>query len=230
MRLAIMQPYLFPYPGYFQLIQAVDLFVIYDDVSYIKGGWINRNKILVQNRAHLFTLNLTGASPNRLINEVQVGSNQVKLLKTIHQSYAGAPQFDSAFPIIEEILLYPERNLAKFLDYGLKRLSDYLGLTPQWQASSSLKKDNSLRGQDKVLAICEELGATHYINAPGGKDLYNHEAFARRGIQLSFIQPISVTYSQFGNSFVPNLSIIDTMMFNPSDIIQTHILTHYELV
>lgn len=225
-----MQPYLFPYMGYFQLILAVDVFVIYDDIQYIKGGWINRNKILVQNKAHLFTLNLVGASSNKLINEIQVGNNQVKLLKTIHQSYAGAPQFDSAFPVIEEILLYPEKNLAKFLEYGLMRLCNYLGLIPQWKISSSLKKDNSLRGQDKVIAICEELGATHYINAPGGKNLYSQEDFSRRGIRLSFIQPTPVTYLQFGNPFVANLSIVDAMMFNPSDIIRTNILTHYELV
>ncbi len=230
MKLAIMQPYLFPYLGYFQLIQAVDVFVIYDDVHYIKGGWINRNKILLQNKAHLFTLNVLGASSNRLINEVQVGNNQGKLLKTLHQSYAGAPQFDSVFPIIEEILLQPEKNLAKFLAYGLRRLCGHLGLIPQWRTSSSLKKDNSLRGQDKVIAICEELGATDYINSLGGKYLYSHDDFTRRGIRLSFIQPLPVTYRQFDNPFVPNLSIIDTLMFNPPDTARTHILTHYELV
>ncbi len=225
-----MQPYLFPYVGYFQLIRAVDTFVVYDDVHYIKGGWINRNKILVQNKAHLFTLNVTGASSNRLINEVQVGSNRLRLLKTIYQSYSKAPQFDSIFPIIEEIMLHQEKNLAKFLDHGLRRICRHLDLNPQWRISSSLQKDHSLRGQAKVIAICEELGATHYINSSGGKDLYNRDDFANKGIKLSFIQPKPVTYCQSGNPFVSNLSIIDSMMFNSLDVIRTCISSNYELI
>lgn len=229
MKLAIMQPYLFPYLGYFQLIRAVDAFVVYDDVNYIKGGWINRNNILAQGKAQLFTLELEGARHNKLINEVAVGGKPGKLLKTIQQSYCKTPQFAAAFPLVEGILMQPEKNLARFLDHGLRQICDYLGLHPKWHISSTLKKDNALRGQDKILAICEELGATHYINVPGGKALYDKEAFASRGMQLSFIQPKPVAYRQFGNEFAPNLSIIDVMMFN--DRAQcTKLLEEYELV
>jgi hypothetical protein len=217
MKVAIMQPYLFPYLGYFQLIHAVDAFVVYDDVNYIKGGWINRNFILGQKDRQRVTLWLEGASPNNRINQIMVGSNTEKLLKTIRQNYAKAPSFDAVFPIIEEILHQKERNLARFLDTGLRRICAYHGLQREWHISSSLKKDNSLRGQEKVLAICKELGATQYINLPGGKALYDSEYFASGGIQLSFIEPKPVTYCQFNGEFVPNLSIIDTMMFNDKE-------------
>lgn len=214
MKLAIMQPYLFPYLGYFQLIRSADAFVVYDDVNYIKGGWINRNYILAQGNKLLITLLLQGASPNQLINQVVVGGRREKLLETLRHCYGKAPYFPAVFPLIEEIIMQQEKNLARFLDHGLRRICEYLGLHPQWHLSSALNKDNELRGQEKVLAICDELKATHYINVPGGKELYGREDFECRGMQLSFIQPHSVEYRQFGKIYVPNLSIIDVMMFN----------------
>lgn len=229
MRIAIMQPYLFPYLGYFQLIQAVDAFVVYDDVNYIKQGWINRNYILAQGRPLRITLSLRNASPNRSINEVTVGDNQDKLLKTIRQNYSRAPQFATVFPVIEEILLQQEKNLAAFLDQGLRRICNYLDLRPAWHISSSLEKDTDLRGQEKVLFICEKLGATEYINLPGGMALYDRERFARRNIRLSFIQPRPVAYNQSGRDFVPNLSIIDAMMFNDHKKCQ-ELLREHDLV
>lgn len=229
MKLAIMQPYLFPYLGYFQLIRAVDGFVVYDDVNYIKGGWINRNFILSQGDKQLITLPLQGASPNYLINQVTVDSRPHKLLATIRHTYAKAPYFSAVFPMLEDIFMQQEKNLAKFLDYQLRRICDYLDLRPRWFVSSGLNKDNNLRGQDKVLAICKELGASHYVNVPGGKALYDSEAFSMHGLRLSFIQPKPVIYRQFGKEFVPNLSIIDVMMFN--DKAQCcSLLEEYELV
>jgi hypothetical protein len=229
MRLAVMQPYLFPYLGYFQLIAAVDTFVVYDDVNYIKGGWINRNNILLQDRAQRVTLDLDAASPNKRINEIAIHGGQEKLLKTIGQCYAKAPQFASVFPLLETILKQPEKNLARFLDGQLRQICDYLGLRPQWLVSSSLEKDNTLHGQEKILAICETLGATHYINPPGGKSLYDRAAFALRGARLSFIRPRPITYRQFGKNFVPDLSVIDVMMFNDREQC-ARLLGEYDLV
>lgn len=213
MRAAIMQPYLFPYLGYFQLIRSVDIFVVYDDVQYIKGGRINRNYILADEQKKLITLPLKAASPNKLINEIDIERNH-NILRTIFLNYKGAPYFNSVFPIIEDILNYPNDNLACFLNYQLRKISIYLSLTPNWHISSSLKKDNSLRGQEKVLAICKELGANHYINATGGRVLYNEASFSKERIRLSFIQSKDIIYPQFKEKFISNLSIIDVMMFN----------------
>ena len=229
MKLAIMQPYLFPYIGYFQLIHAVDTFVVYDDVNFMKGGWINRNFILSQGKKSRITLQLQGASSNLLINQVRVGGNKMKLLKSIQQSYSKAPLFSSVYPLIEEILLYEETNLAKFIDYGLRRVCNYLGITPKWYLSSDLKKDSILCGQDKVLAICAELGASQYINALGGRDLYEREVFSNQGVKLSFLEPKEIEYSQFGRVFEPGLSIIDVMMYNNVEQC-SHWLKEYSLV
>lgn len=220
MKLAIMQPYLFPYIGYFQLINAVDMFVIYDDVNFIKGGWINRNYILTNADRQLFTLPLKAASQNKLINEIEVGESH-KILKNLCQSYSKAPQFDEVYPILEDIFRQTEKNLAKFLSYQLRVVCDYLGLNPQWQISSMLDKDNALRGQDKILSICKKLKATHYINMPGGKTLYDQKYFTTAGLNLSFIHPKAISYRQFGSCFIPDLSIIDVIMFNDRETSST---------
>lgn len=228
MKIAIMQPYLFPYLGYFQLIRAVDAFVVYDDVSFINRGWINRNYILSNGDKQLITLPLQAASQNKLINQIEVGGPH-KILKSLSQNYGKAPHFDAVYPMLEDILVQTEKNLARFLDYQLRRICDHLGLCPQWHVSSALAKDNGLRGQDKILSICEELGATHYINLPGGKALYDQPSFAARGLQLSFVQSRVLSYRQFGQEYVPNLSIIDVMMFNDQEQCK-RLLEEYDLV
>lgn len=214
MKVAIMQPYFFPYIGYFQLIKAVDSFVIYDDVNYINKGWINRNRILVKDQPHTITLSLSKASQNKLIHEIYISDYPQKILKTIRQNYCKSPQFSSVYPLIEDIFSQDEKILSRFLIYSLRLICDYLNIRVQWHISSDLKKDKALRGQEKVLAICEELKANHYINAPGGRPLYDQSVFLARGIALSFIQSKQLPYKQFGTEFVPNLSIIDVMMFN----------------
>ena len=214
MKVAIMQPYFFPYIGYYQLIKVVDSFVVYDDVNYIKQGWINRNKILVKDQFYTITLSLLKSSSNKLINEIYISDCQRKIVKTIYQSYCKAPHFLSVYPLIENIFSQDERLLSRFLIYSLRQICDYLDIRVQWHISSDLKKDKALRGQEKVLAICEELKAHCYINAPSGRLLYDKSAFLERDINLSFIQPKPSSYKQFGTEFVPNLSIIDVMMFN----------------
>jgi len=229
MKVAIMQPYFFPYLGYFQLIHAIDAFVVYDDVNYIKGGWINRNFILSKGEKTRITLQLFGASPNKLINQVEVGSNSLKLLKTIQQSYSRAPYYQDVMNLIEEILRSKETNLALFLNFSLRKICDYLGLKREWYLSSDLDKDTSLQGQKKVLAVCKELGATHYINMLGGRELYDNTSFTDYGFQLSFLEAFMKPYNQQNNQFIPNLSIIDALMHNCLMDLKA-MLNDYELV
>lgn len=210
-----MQPYLFPYLGYLQLMHSVDAFVIYDDVSYIKGGWINRNFILGQSAKQRLTFPVKNAGSNVLINEVLFTANSSKkFLKTIRQNYSKAPYFETIFPVIDNCFLTNEMKLISLLEKSLKSVANQFGLSPQWYLSSQLNKDTTLRGQRKVLAICEELGATHYVNLSGGKELYDRGEFEKRGVELSFIEMNNISYSQFSTNFVANLSIIDVMMFN----------------
>lgn len=224
-----MQPYLFPYLGYFQLINAVDTFVVYDDVTYIKQGWINRNYILANGKKQLITLALEGASSYKRINQVRVGKNRNKLLKTVRQVYSKAPCFADVFPLLEQCLMNEEDNLAQYVNSSLRRIADYLGIETRFVLSSSLEKNNDLKGQNKVLEICSILGATQYINAIGGQELYSTRTFREHTIDLYFIKTDAITYRQFENDFIPNLSIIDVLMFNPKGKV-IRLLNNYELV
>ena len=229
MKIGIMQPYLFPYVGYFQLIGAVDRFVIYDDVNFIKGGWINRNFILSKQGRQRLTLQLLGASPNKLINEIEVGANAHKLVTTIYQAYHKAPHFGDVFPVVEDCLLFAERNLARFLEHALRNVCTYLGLQTEILVSSQLPKNTVLRGAEKVIAICKLLGGKAYINAIGGRKLYDKGRFLDEGLELRFLQTGAIRYRQYQEEFVPNLSIIDLMMFNARPEVSS-ILEEFSLV
>lgn len=220
MKLGIMQPYFIPYLGYWQLMNAVDKYVIYDDVNYIKGGWINRNRILSNGTAIYFNLPVIGASSNKLINEVEVNINEKiinKTLKTISGSYSKAPYFDIIYPMFEEIMLYKESNLALFLKHSFEIIADYLDISTEFILSSNINKDNSLKGEDKVIHICELLSANDYYNAIGGQELYSFDNFNKKNIKLSFIKTELDEYKQLNNDFISGLSIIDIMMFLPRE-------------
>lgn len=232
MRLGIMQPYFFPYIGYWQLINAVDKYVIFDDVNYINRGWINRNRILIDKKAGMINLKLQGASQNKLINEIEIlddPAESKKILKTLESCYRRAPYYNTAIQLIESIISHEEKNLAKYLINSIKQICRYASIETEILVSSSIKKDNSLKGQDKILEICRLLEADEYINAIGGRMLYSHDAFEANNISLKFLQPLISPYKQFGNEFVPGLSIIDVMMFNPPEKIKA-MLGEYELV
>lgn len=229
MKLAIMQPYLFAYIGYFQLIHSVDKFVIYDDVNFIKQGWINRNRILLNDKDSFLTLQLFGVSSFKLINQIEVGNNQKVLLKKIEHAYKEAPYFKEVFPLLETILLNQEKKLDKFVEYSLCLINKYLNISTEIIISSALVKKNELKNQEKVIHICELLNAKTYINAIGGKELYQKDKFLGKGIDLVFIKTKEITYKQFNNKFVPNLSIVDIMMFNSKEEIQ-NMLKEYELI
>lgn len=229
MNVAVMQPYLFPYLGYWQLIRAVDAFVIFDDVNYINRGYINRNSILVNGQANKFTLELRGASQNKCINEIEVGDNQSRILKTVEHAYKKAPYYQEVISVIRNILLQEEKNLARFNGASLQHICQFLGLNRIFAYSSELKKDPLLKGQSKILAICKLLGATKYINPIGGTELYDRQAFQASGIDLNFIRMHEIVYRQFGENFTPYLSIIDVLMFNGKER-TCRLLDKYELV
>ena len=229
MKLGIMQPYFLPYIGYFQLIKAVDKYVIYDDVNYINKGWINRNNILLNGQKYLFTLSLLGASQNKLINEIFVEENQSKLLKTLETAYKKAPYFENIFPVIQNIFDYENKNLGKFVGNSIIQIADYLNIKTEFIYSSEIKKEDILKGQEKILYICKTLNTTKYINAIGGQELYDKEIFKRNNIELNFLQTQIVDYKQFKNDFVPFLSILDLLMFNSVEEIGK-MLDKFELV
>jgi len=229
MKLAIMQPYFLPYIGYFQLNKAVDAFVFYDDVTYIKQGWINRNRILLNGNDYLFTLELKGASSYKKINKIEVGHNRRKLFKTFEQAYRNAPNYKHAEPLLYSIFNSNQNNLSHFIVETHKLIMGYLEVKANFLISSEINKNNFLKGQDKVIEICRLLGATTYINSIGGQDLYSKPDFSNAGITLSFLRPRKSEYRQFSNEFIPWLSIIDIIMFNSVKEIQS-MLDNYDLI
>jgi len=225
-----MQPYVFPYIGYWQLINTADVFVIYDDVNYINKGWINRNRILVKGEAHMITLSLQQSSQNKKINNILVGSNQDKLLRTISNAYKKAPYFTRIYPLVEQLMNDNEKSLSKFLGNSIQTLSKFLDLSTKIVFSSDLAYDRQEKGQDKIIEIAEYLQATTYLNPVGGKTLYQNTSFRRREIKLEFLEMNNFNYKQFNNYFVPSLSIIDVMMFNNKSEIKFHLNKGYSLL
>lgn len=228
MKIGIMQPYFFPYIGYWQLINAVDKYVIYDDVNFRKSSWINRNRILINGEARFINLKMKKASQNKLVNEIEIindNSYNEKLLKTIEICYKKAPYFNRVFPIIEEIINYPETNLAKSLEYSIRRICEYLSINTEIIVSSKIDKNNNSKAEDKIIEICRILDGNEYYNAIGGRSLYSYEKFLDNRIELKFLNTDLIEYKQFNNEFINNLSIIDVMMFNPREDIKNKLLS-----
>lgn len=233
-KLAIMQPYFFPYLGYWQMINAVDTFVIYDDVNYIKGGWINRNNMLINGSSHLFTLPLLEASPHKFINEINVTNNEKqkqKLLKAFENSYSKAPYKNEVMTLLEDVILQKENALHLFLKYQFEKVFEYLNIDTKILLSSDIKKTEGLHSQARIIDICKRLNTTQYINAIGAKELhlYDRDIFKQNDIELKYIEMGHIEYPQFKNEFVPNLSVIDVMMFNSKEQIK-EMLDDYELI
>ena len=224
-----MQPYIFPYIGYFQLLKAVDTFVIYDDVNFKKQSWINRNRILINDSDFMFNIILKGASSSKKINEVEVVCNNHKLIATIEHAYRKSPYFNEVYPLLTNTLLYKETNLAKYLTNTIKATIAYLSINVSILISSEIEKNSLMKGEDKVIDICKQLKATSYVNAIGGRELYSREKFAEEGLILNFIKSKPIVYPQFINKFVPWLSIIDVMMFNSKKTI-SEFLAQYEIL
>ena len=214
MTLGIMQPYFMPYIGYWQLMAAVDTYVVYDDVNYIKGGWVARNNILLNGQNHMFTITLNGASPNKLFNEITIKDDFKKFSRLIESAYRKAPYYAEVSALLNKIYNYGDKSLGAFMMNSFQVVLDYLEIDTKLILSSTIEKDNSLRGKDKVKHICHLLGADTYYNAIGGQELYDKNDFRVDGINLQFVQTNLTPYAQLGNEFVPGLSLIDVLMFN----------------
>ena len=229
MRLGIMQPYFFPYLGYWQLLANVDKYVVYDDVTYIKGGWINRNNFLINGQKNLLTMQLEKASSYTLIKDIAIKDDFVKFLKTIEMGYKKAPFFEDIFRLLKGICQCPDKKLGQFLFNSHIKICEYLGIDTELILSSSFEKHTELKGKDKVISICKQLGADEYINAIGGQELYDKKEFAENGIRLNFLHANLREYRQLKNEFVAGLSIIDIMMFNSKEEIK-EMLNDFNLV
>ena len=212
-----MQPYLFPYLGYFQLVASVDKFVFYDDVNFMQKGWINRNRLYLSGAVRYFTIPLSGASQFLKINQIDVQPGEQwkkKMLESVRQSYSKAPHFRAANALLEAALHSGERSIAAIARASVRNVCDYAGLDTQFVASSAVYGNDQLSGADRIMDICRLENASDYFNPPGGRALYREENFSSEGIKLHFVEPCLREYRQFTAEFQPGLSILDALMFN----------------
>ncbi len=234
MKIAIMQPYFFPYIGYFQLINAVDKFIVYDNVEFTKRGWFHRNKLLFDNKVEYFCINIKSDSDylnvnDRYISSVYFKKGKIKILRKINQYYKDAPFFNTAFPIVKEILEYNDDNLFNYIFNSIIRVNQHLRLDTEVIVASNIPINHDLKGQSRIFEICQYFKANDYINSIGGSELYSKDDFKNKGINLYFLKCNTPVYKQFNNEFIRHLSIIDVMMFNSPDVIDT-MLNEYKLV
>lgn len=228
-----MQPYFFPYIGYYQLVNSVDKFIFYDDVNFIKGGWINRNRILVNGGINYMNLIMKEASPFKVINSIEIDSRKIwreKLIKKIELSYKNAPFFKDVFGMISEVIFQQSNYLSDICKASITKLSEYLNIRTNIVYSSSFYNNAQLKSSKRVIDICKLCKASCYINALGGQELYDKQEFAKENLELKFLQTNLISYEQFNNQFVPNLSIIDVVMFNDREKILTQFLPDFQLI
>lgn len=218
MKLAIMQPYLFPYLGYWQLMNYADKFVILDDVNFIKRGYINRNSVLVNGKPYLFSVPLDHPSQNKLIMQIHLNfskKDREAFLKTLYLAYKKAPCFESVYSKMEEIIYCETDDLTSYIENSFHVLCDYMNIQTPFVRSSEVIPVREQKGEQHIIQICERLGADTYINPIGGVDLYHAENFQQKNITLNFLEMNhEIKYTQFANEFVSNLSVIDVLMFN----------------
>lgn len=233
MRVGLMQPYLFPYIGYFQLIKAVDLFIVYDDAQYIKNGWINRNRILAPDDFAYITLPVKKDSHKKNINQRffndNIETSKQDIRTALEEEYSDAPFFNDVMNCVNQCFEERSLNVAEFVGNSIRVACQYLGIETKIMKSSDIDKTTGLRAQDRVIDIVKNVGGESYLNAVGGTELYDKKMFLDNGIDLSFLRTKNIQYPQFDNAFVPSLSIIDVMMFNSKEQI-TQLLVDYELI
>ena len=233
MVVGIMQPYFMPYIGYFQLINSVDKFIIYDNIQYTKKGWINRNRILINKKDQLISIPIKKDSDYLNVVERELskswGKDKSKMLNVIKTSYMKAPYFEDSYNLISKCLNNPEVNLFRFIYDSIILINEYLEIKTQIVISSTIDVDHTLKSQDKVLSLCKSQNANVYINSIGGTELYDKETFKQNEIELNFIKSNPIQYKQFNNEFVSWLSIIDVLMFNSKEQIKEY-LNNYTLI
>lgn len=226
MKLACMQPYFFPYIGYFQLIQSVDTFILYDLVQYKKNGWIHRNRLLELNKGDCYIhvpIKKTGLT--QLIKDVEIDNASDwshKICLMLQHNYKRSPYFDQLYPFFEELLSQPFQTLSRLNCETIKAIAGLLDIQTRIIQNSEpylfiekqlqIKSSPYTTREQRIFLICQQEGACTYINAIGGQMLYKKELFRENKIELQFLQTEDIQYKQPAPAFYPNLSILDVLM------------------
>ena len=244
MKLAVMQPYFLPYIGYFQGIYAVDKYILYPNLTFIKDGWMNRNRILVKNGpVSIISVPLVNKSSNFMINEIRIDNTQPwsqKMLKTFFLNYKGSAYFDEFYPFLSELLNQRFDFLSELNAHLIVAIAEYIGIKTEieynnfekyidlekqllmvdqgdYSAFQFMEKTRPVKKVARVLELVKRENASDFINAIGGQSLYSKEEFSNYNVNLNFIQTAEFSYPQFKSDFNPHLSIVDVLMHNGKD-------------
>jgi hypothetical protein len=231
---AIMQPYVFPYVGYFCLAEASDIFVFYDDVNYIARGWINRNQILINGAPYKFAVPLSHGSQNELICDLKTHSFtdfRHKFLKQLHHAYSKAPYYTLGSNYVEAVLKPDSVSISDVAIRSVEEFYRLIGKSKTFlRSSETFQSSRGMDKADRLIAITKTLDSSNYVNAIGGASLYDKSYFAAQGVHLAFVKATFKEYKQIGaKAFVPGLSIIDIIMNNTVEAMIAH-LASYELL
>lgn len=232
-KVAIMQPYVFPYLGYFQLIHSTDIFVFYDDVNFIKKGWINRNQLLLNGEAYKFTIPLIGASQNKLIHEIDVfweSKFSDKLFQQISQAYKSAPHVEAVLELVKSIFEQQPSSISELAILSVKKVCDFVGLKRDFYRSSELAIAKDAGRAERLIEITKHFESSEYVNAVNGQELYTKDFFKKSAVNLHFLSPILSAYPQGASqNFIPFLSIIDVLMWNKKEDVLS-LISQYEII
>jgi len=232
MKIAIMQPYFLPYVGYFQLINKVDRFVVYDNIQYTKRGWINRNKYLLNNKSKYVSIPVEKFSHKEKIIKIKISKiyQKEKILRQFCNAYKKAPYFEERYELLAKIIMFPSQNLFEYIYFSISSICEYLNIKTKVFISSNIDHDPALRSEDKVIDICKQLNGTIYINPEGGVKIYKKNNFKKYKLILKFLHTTGFKYQQFDEKiFIPKLSIIDVLMFNSKKEIKRIIVDNFVL-
>lgn len=228
MIVAVMQPYFFPYIGYFQLMHAVDTFVFFDDVQYIDRGWVNRNRIPLARKAAWLSMPVAHANQKLPIKdrEYLIDKGAKPIQKKIMSAYPKPSQKDG-LGLIEDLLFFGERNVADYNGNLLKSIATHLGVKCNFMTSSMILGECRLRGPERIIEICKILNASEYINPIGGSSLYDKQQFNNENLKLSFLKTTAAPCTISGEPI--HFSIIDKIINADKDSIYSE-LSDYEIV
>lgn len=238
MKLGVMQPYFFPYLGYFDLLHNLDLFIVYDTVQYIKQGWINRNRILHPNKTGWQYIHVPVEkasfyySYRTPILDVKVSKKPWKqhILGQLAHYEKTAPHASETIDLVKDILAKDETSVSRLNVHILASCAKLLNMNFQYRFCSELaiELDTNCSPEERILELCEYFSADEYVNLPGGVDLYHPEAFESRNIKLTFRQFPPFAYPTGPYDFEPNLSIIDVLMWNRPEDVKRYLDEHQD--
>lgn len=229
MKLGIMQPYFFPYLGYFDLINCTDRWIVFDTAQYIRHGWVNRNRILHPNKGWQYIIApLKKHSQTIAINEVEVAADvqwRQRILGQIQHYKRHAPYFHQTRALIEDCLENDEISLARLNTAILEKVCRHLGVNFTYDFFSNMKLNlgTILGPGDWALQISEAVGASEYVNPPGGVDIFEPSKFEAAGIKLTLRNLPPLEYTCRGYEFTPHLSVVDLLMWNAPETIKRHL-------